>query len=639
MSPLELFLSLLRFLLGIFYVFPPDKKSENSNKATKSAGNTPPSATSARQRTDSTACPESKRAGHEKSTCTFCSPPPKTSADSTRPQTLVFTTTAEPTTKTLSQESLPKPVTTPDVSELRNYWVEKLKRPALEAALVRFGLTTDGNVGDLKSRLITYFDEVLYSASPEIASRTTESELAKEAPLLGYAGLPPVSTGAVPKNVAPPHRRHIQPPLTTSILTTQAMAPPIMTSELYRNASHYVDSSDNLDLVKEILGLPPNANFETVTKTLVDVVDPERRRKAPNPPPPVVGQLLLPAQREAPQYNLPQNNMGFDHLSQVCNTLRKWNLRYEGGKDAVAFLERFEELIAAYGVNRQQLLIALPELFKGNALLWYRNNKDYWRTYNDFLRAFQQHFLPPGYHDMLSEEIKLRTQGEQENFRTYVTAITTLMRRHGGYSVHEQLNQIYKNMKPDYKLTIRRDHFASIDDFIRLAEDYENYLRERETYRPPPNPSLVMTQDTAYYSPYQNPNTSFGVSTKPKYFGRNNYKDISTSQLNQNQSPSTPFKGENRNRPSEWRPRNPKPEPLTDIQKTATNEFQRERRPDIVCFNCGKKGHRYEQCRLPKVLRCYNCKKEGVQTVRCPCRTGNESRDQNKGGPLSPKES
>lgn len=330
----------------------------------------------------------------------------------------------------------------------------------------RFSLSIEGNVSELKARLTAYFDEVLKYKSSQNTPNILEYE--EDIGLLGCARLPPAKT----VHSAIQHRF-----VTTTNVHTKPRVSMCESTEPIFNRS-----GKDLDLVKEILGLPPHVSTDTMVRLLIEIKDKIKANETQS----------APLYCSLDNFNLPHNappmrtchglppNVASDNLSQLCNTLRKWNLGYEGGKDTVAFLERLQELIEAYGVNRQQLLKALPEeLFKANSLLWYRNNRENWQIFEDFLRSFKKHFLPPGYEQIISDKIIKRTQGEYKNFRRYVTAITTLMRRQGGFFKFQQLNQMYKNMKPDYKLTIRWDAFADIDSFTKLAEGYETYLRER----------------------------------------------------------------------------------------------------------------------------------------------------------------
>lgn len=65
-----------------------------------------------------------------------------------------------------------------------------------------------------------------------------------------------------------------------------------------------------------------------------------------------------------------------NEIASLCSDVRKWNIRFDGKKDPVSFLERLQKLIDAYSVDPEDVLRVLPELLTSEALLWYRNVKD-----------------------------------------------------------------------------------------------------------------------------------------------------------------------------------------------------------------------------------------------------------------------
>jgi len=136
-------------------------------------------------------------------------------------------------------------------------------------------------------------------------------------------------------------------------------------------------------------------------------------------------------------------------VAGVCNAVRKWNLIFDGSKDVIAFLERLDELKTAYQLDGEQMLHALPEMLKGPALLWYRNSRDSWNSWNEFLSSFELQFLPNRYRETLDLEIRGRTQGTNELFRDFVVALQTLMRRHGRYTEEQQFQRIYEDTLPE----------------------------------------------------------------------------------------------------------------------------------------------------------------------------------------------
>ncbi|KAK9701038.1 hypothetical protein QE152_g30861 [Popillia japonica] len=61
-----------------------------------------------------------------------------------------------------------------------------------------------------------------------------------------------------------------------------------------------------------------------------------------------------------------------DTTMAVCEKVRKWGLNFDGVGDAISFLERIQELRECCDITGGDLLKALPLLFRGNAILWYR---------------------------------------------------------------------------------------------------------------------------------------------------------------------------------------------------------------------------------------------------------------------------
>jgi len=140
-------------------------------------------------------------------------------------------------------------------------------------------------------------------------------------------------------------------------------------------------------------------------------------------------------------------------LGETMNLVRKWGCRFSG-KDPLAFLERVEELRTGYGLTHEQLLRCLPELISGEPLLWYRNNRESWENWEDFVTAFRLSHLPHN-NTALDREIRDRLQRPDEPFRTYATELQTMMRRLGGLSPAQQIDRIYENMRPTYRRYIR----------------------------------------------------------------------------------------------------------------------------------------------------------------------------------------
>ncbi|XP_070169756.1 uncharacterized protein [Polyergus mexicanus] len=164
--------------------------------------------------------------------------------------------------------------------------------------------------------------------------------------------------------------------------------------------------------------------------------------------------------------------------------IRKWGLCFEG-KDPFAFLERIVELRRSYRYADELFLLGLPEMLRGNPLLWYRNNYEDWTTWDAFCTVFRLKYLPPDYQDQLQQDAQARRQRPGESFDQYVTDLLTMMRRAGGYTPQEKARLVYNNLHSSYQLYIRPAEAASVAELSARAAKHEKVLRRQKKEQPP----------------------------------------------------------------------------------------------------------------------------------------------------------
>lgn len=497
----------------------------------------------------------------------------------------------------------------PSEGDPRTSWIYKLRREDLQREMQKYGLGTDEPIEQLRRSFSKYWREI--AGKKEVTSKVQQ---------------------AAELNICPP-----------------------------QDSAYFghMQLNEDIKIIKEMLNLPPNASSEMICRTINQLEKSARK----NQPGSCVEEDLrrgdpfsLRYRTEGEQFNtgikptisgttprdLGERGRNVEaskstmEFSSLCNIVRKWNIRFDGHRDPISFLERLEELIEAYEVDRNETLRALPEILTNTALLWYRNGKDSWPDYQSFRRSFELQFLPPGYLRNLDEEIRRRTQGDAEPFRSFVVALTTLMRRKGTLSLQERLDILYSNMRPEYKVTMRRHDFFSLEHMLQQAEHVESYMRERTLFQPPPPPEMALIPETAYHPTKKTSKQQINYRSNVSVVA----KEVSKPGLGRDKSPKI-------SRPETYNDNRYKNTPRTKPQSyTQTfhennssnrNDNLRHRvtfsKPtEMICWNCGGHGHLYRDCRLPKRFKCFYCKKEGVKTHECGCQRGNGVGTQWKGG-------
>lgn len=176
--------------------------------------------------------------------------------------------------------------------------------------------------------------------------------------------------------------------------------------------------------------------------------------------------------------------------------VRKWVCVFDG-RDPIAFLERIAELKTGYRCSGEYMLCGLPELLKGDVLLWYRNSSEDWASWGDFEKAFRNQFIPRDYERQLRRDIVHRHQRCNELYAQYEISLLTMMRRMGGYTTTDKLLQLYENLDPDYKLYVRKETLTYLTDLRNQATEYEAVLRQQRERRRDrdvtPRPALAAT--------------------------------------------------------------------------------------------------------------------------------------------------
>lgn len=259
-----------------------------------------------------------------------------------------------------------------------------------------------------------------------------------------------------------------------------------------------------------------------------------------------------------------------------------WDVKYNGQSSVGDFLERVEELRVSRGLSKASLLRAAPELFTGDALLWYRTQR--FVSWDDLTYQLRDAFQPYDYEDSLWDEIRRRTQGSQERVFSYIVAMENLFRKLREIpSAETKLHIVRRNLLPYLQSRLAVHNISSLAELLRLGRAIEETEVRIQRFAPPPtNRRQLLEPELAYQKP-QHHSTAPIVSGYRS--GVDSHESLPTFQLNDNLEAAS----------------------LETSDQIAGGK----------CWNCGQAGHRFRQCKEQKRLFCYRCGEKQVTIKSC----------------------
>ena len=190
------------------------------------------------------------------------------------------------------------------------------------------------------------------------------------------------------------------------------------------------------------------------------------------------------------------------HSRDIGQVVRKWQIRFSGAKSQSidVFLARLEDCRVLANLSEEEVLSSLSELFTDTAATWYRNEKEKWATWQDFVTAARRWYgTTKRYQQRLVAEANNRTQGADEAVRDYITCLVAIIRKISPPpSLEQQLDQLHRNLRPQLQAMVRRTDFNTVEGLLELAVDAEQTLENAKTFRPPPLPGAALLPEMAY---------------------------------------------------------------------------------------------------------------------------------------------
>lgn len=190
-----------------------------------------------------------------------------------------------------------------------------------------------------------------------------------------------------------------------------------------------------------------------------------------------------------------------ENNSGTISEVGKWNLKFKGDHNGSvnAFLERAEELRLAKGLSKTQLFKAAVELFDDKALIWFRANRKRIGGWDKLIEELRAEFLPADYDDRLWEEIRHRTQGDDETMGVYVAIMEQMFSRlNDQCDEAKKLKILKRNISPFYQQQLAHSVVETTNDLVRLGKVVETTRASIEAFKPPSKAKQTLEPDLAY---------------------------------------------------------------------------------------------------------------------------------------------
>ena len=274
-----------------------------------------------------------------------------------------------------------------------------------------------------------------------------------------------------------------------------------------------------------------------------------------------------------------QQPSAIQETAKIMDQMRKWNCHFDG-KNLYTFLERLHELQRAYNFTDQQIFNGFPELLRGDAQLWYRNFVPSYTSLTELEDGLRKFYLSPGELRNLDRQIHNRTQKSNEDIRVFSHSLLTLMRRRGGFTEEQQVETMYYNMCPEYRLHIRRDDVKSTPDIIQRVEEFLEIKKQCEDEN---SKNKVINHKTEF------------SRNKPE---NRNFQNITSS-------------------PAERRNFQPvrKENVVPKIASDINSVYDRTQ----CCWRCKETGHSRFKCPNAQKIFCSYCGRDNMYTRDCQC--------------------
>lgn len=265
-------------------------------------------------------------------------------------------------------------------------------------------------------------------------------------------------------------------------------------------------------------------------------------------------------------------------------------IKYNGNSCVHSFIQKVEEFVYSRNVSPERILSMAYEIFEGDALHWFRYNKDQVNSWSELRTLLRKDFSSSDYDYKLAAEIRSRTQGEQENITIYLSIM------HGMFSrltkpmtEDEKLDILLHNIRPCYANTLAASaNINTIESLKSVCRNYENVSSRFSNFQEPPRASNSTIAPEFSYK-YQSANIN-----QKQFYKFKPGTSYNNTKYNNNESNKHNF---NKN-----------------FEVAALNTQSRP----TFCPRCRSDSHSLNTCRQTRFPICFKCGKKDVRYPECP---------------------
>ena len=181
------------------------------------------------------------------------------------------------------------------------------------------------------------------------------------------------------------------------------------------------------------------------------------------------------------------SNLSTKIIDQTANDLRKAIVGdliknpkiFRGAKDDVQkWLEDFEHLVEIADIPECTRLSLIAYSLRGDALQWYKNNKNLFISWKIFVNEIKRAFTSSFHAELAFQKLEAYSQGENQSIRNFYNEVLKLCKEADSQmSDSTKLKNLLNKAKPSIQLEVRKKKPTSLAEFLEYAKDAEELFQ------------------------------------------------------------------------------------------------------------------------------------------------------------------